>query len=180
MARGRARHEPAALGGTTGPLRLSRGIQFLEAQLWNVPAIARLEAWRRSVRTRTYVRVVHSAAIRDEIRSLATRGVSDSEIARRTGVPRTTVRDIRRQPTPRFASSELRPRCWRPARNMWFEPGDYAEILGLYLGDGYIARLPRTWWPANRAGSAVHNDERRDRRAPETAASSGTELRCDS
>ena len=28
---------------------------------------------------------------------------------------------------------------------MWFEPGDYAEILGLYLGDGYIARLPRTW-----------------------------------
>lgn len=28
---------------------------------------------------------------------------------------------------------------------MTFTPSDYAELLGLYLGDGHIVRMPRTW-----------------------------------
>lgn len=71
-------------------------------------------------------------------------GVSDSEIARRLGVARTTVRDWRR---PRYArqSSIIRcERCWRSMRLVRFTPADYAELLGLYLGDGYICALPRT------------------------------------
>lgn len=28
---------------------------------------------------------------------------------------------------------------------MSFTSGDYAELLGLYLGDGYLVRMPRTW-----------------------------------
>jgi hypothetical protein len=28
---------------------------------------------------------------------------------------------------------------------MSFDPDDYAELLGLYLGDGHIVRLARTW-----------------------------------
>lgn len=35
-------------------------------------------------------------------------------------------------------------RCWRATRRVRFEPADYAELLGLYLGDGYICVLPRT------------------------------------
>jgi Homeodomain-like domain len=70
-------------------------------------------------------------------------GVNDCEIARRLGVPRTTVRDWRRpryQGAPRVAC----PRCWRLTRPIDLRPEDYAELLGLYLGDGHITELART------------------------------------
>jgi hypothetical protein len=35
-------------------------------------------------------------------------------------------------------------RCWHPSRQVVFSPSDYAELLGLYLGDGYIGELART------------------------------------
>lgn len=96
------------------------------------------------MRTRTYVRVrtVHPAALHEEVRRLAAADVNDCEIARRTGLPRTTVRDIRRPRRPR--SRSICPRCWRPTRPIRFTPGEYAELLGLYLGDGCISEAPRT------------------------------------
>jgi hypothetical protein len=36
------------------------------------------------------------------------------------------------------------PRCWHRIRPLTFSDGDYAELLGLYLGDGHISELPRT------------------------------------
>src|SRR5918992_5915405 len=88
---------------------------------------------------------VHAAAIRTEALALVASGLNDCEIARRLGVPRTTVRDWRR---PRYVARtrapELCPRCWRPSRSIQFEPADYAELLGLYLGDGHITELART------------------------------------
>jgi hypothetical protein len=44
----------------------------------------------------------------------------------------------------RTRAPELCPRCWRPSRSIRFEPADYAELLGLYLGDGCISDGPRT------------------------------------
>jgi hypothetical protein len=85
---------------------------------------------------------MHPAAVHEEVRSLVAAGVNDCEIARRTGLARTTVRDIRRPRAPR--SREICPRCWRPARPVRFSPGEYAELLGLYLGDGCISPTART------------------------------------
>ena len=71
---------------------------------------------------------------------LAAQGLNDCEIARRLEVPRTTVRDWRRRP-PR---TEVCHRCWGRTTPARFTPADYAELLGLYLGDGHISPLERT------------------------------------
>lgn len=86
---------------------------------------------------------MHPAAVRHEVLALVAEGVNDCDIARRTGIPRTTVRDIRR---PRYVPREREtcPRCWRSSRPIRFTPGEYAELLGLYLGDGYISDGART------------------------------------
>lgn len=53
------------------------------------------------------------------------------------------MRDIRR-PRRTTVSGANCPRCWRSTKPTWFSDDDYAELLGLYLGDGCIAQLPRT------------------------------------
>ena len=67
---------------------------------------------------------------------LAGLGGSPSEIARVSGIPRSTVRDwLRRPPLVEDASYTKR----RPD----VPPAEYAYLLGMYLGDGHIARHPR-------------------------------------
>ena len=62
---------------------------------------------------------------------------------RRLGIPRSTVRDWRR-PSLLRATGSTCPRCWRSAPPLAFSDPDYAELLGLYLGDGNISQLART------------------------------------
>jgi Homeodomain-like domain len=90
---------------------------------------------------------VHSPAIRTEAIELIGQGLNDCEVARRLGVPRETVRDWR---APRYEPRSGSPgrgwvcfRCWRPTSLVLFTPADYAELLGLYLGDGHITEMPR-------------------------------------
>jgi Homeodomain-like domain-containing protein len=83
---------------------------------------------------------MHAAELRDAARVLAAAGVNDCEVARRLGVPRTTVRDWRS----RARDAEVCPRCWRTTKPVRFGGGDYAELLGLYLGDGHISPFSRT------------------------------------
>jgi hypothetical protein len=72
-------------------------------------------------------------------------GCNDCEIGRRLGVPRTTVRDWRHPRYPRAAAFvDTFARCWRPMTDVQFTADDYAELLGLYLGDGHISAGPRT------------------------------------
>jgi hypothetical protein len=82
---------------------------------------------------------------RTEALDLIAQGVDHCEIARRLGIPRTTVRDWRK---PRYVAKRgadaTCPRCGKRARRIELSPGDYAELLGLYLGDGHIVRLART------------------------------------
>jgi hypothetical protein len=88
---------------------------------------------------------VHPASIRELALSLVAEGVNDCEIARRVGVPRATVRDWRRpRYVPRRDERGICPRCWRPTPRIVFSDADYAELLGLYLGDGHISALART------------------------------------
>jgi hypothetical protein len=61
-------------------------------------------------------------------------GLSDREVARRTGLPRTTIGNWRRNPD-RSHRSRAAEADWRPVA-----AAAYCYALGLYLGDGYIAR----------------------------------------
>jgi hypothetical protein len=90
---------------------------------------------------------VHSLDVRSNALALISKGLNDCEVARRTGIPRSTIRDWR---TPAYLAktasySLVCPRCWQPAyRRIDFTDADYAELLGLYLGDGHITNGPRT------------------------------------
>lgn len=88
---------------------------------------------------------VYATAVREAALELMRAGCNDCEIGRRLGVPRTTVRDWRRPPYERqvqFVGTCAR--CWEPMTDVHFTPADYAELLGLYLGDGHISDGPRT------------------------------------
>ena len=82
------------------------------------------------------------AYVRSAALELASDGVNDCEIARRLGLPRSTVRDWRRSGLPR--AREHCWRCWKRTSPARFTAPDYAELLGLYLGDGHISRFART------------------------------------
>jgi hypothetical protein len=60
-------------------------------------------------------------------------GLSDYEIARRTNISRGTIQR-RRTRVPRRINRKIE-YAWRPA-----EPHIYSYMLGIYLGDGYVAR----------------------------------------
>jgi Homeodomain-like domain len=76
------------------------------------------------------------------VQDLAAEGLNNCEIARRTGIPRTTVRDWRAGKLPtRGALAEGRcATCGHPKHDASRLPAkSYAYLLGMYLGDGCIA-----------------------------------------
>jgi len=87
---------------------------------------------------------VHLGATRRAALDLLAAGLNDHEVARRLSLPRSTVLDWRQPPYRRHTPLEYCHRCWAPTRPVRFEPADYAELLGLYLGDGHISSLART------------------------------------
>jgi hypothetical protein len=85
---------------------------------------------------------VRPSGTRKEALRLVASGLNDCEVARRLSVPRTTIRDWRK---PRYVSRSSRcPLCRERSRPIVLEAESYAELLGLYLGDGHIADLART------------------------------------
>jgi hypothetical protein len=93
---------------------------------------------------------MHPPQVRAEILAMVASGLNACEIARRTGIPRGTVRDWRHaatgrgRPSTRSFPLETCPRCWRAAKPIRFTAADYAELLGLYLGDGCISEGARS------------------------------------
>jgi hypothetical protein len=76
--------------------------------------------------------------------ALLASGLNDCEVARRTGIPRGTVRDWRYGKRPKF---DRQPR-YEPGTDPRLNPAveiAYSYLLGLYLGDGDISRQPRTY-----------------------------------
>lgn len=88
---------------------------------------------------------MHPPGVRHDALSLIAAGLNDCEVARRLGLPRTTVRDWRRPTYVPKGEAGVCPRCWRASRRrIVFTDEDYAELLGLYLGDGHIVRTGRS------------------------------------
>jgi hypothetical protein len=85
---------------------------------------------------------VRPVETRTEALRLAAAGVNDCEIARRLEVPRTTVRDWRKLPNGSGYPARC-PHCGLRSRQIVIEPEPYAELLGLYLGDGHITAMAR-------------------------------------
>jgi hypothetical protein len=89
---------------------------------------------------------MRTAAEMSRVRRLLALGLNDCEIARRTGIPRTTVRDWRRNRITAFSAREEFgcARCGRAIHDPALLPhSDYAYLLGMYLGDGCISVGPR-------------------------------------
>jgi Homeodomain-like domain len=90
---------------------------------------------------------MHPPEARAEAIALVDAGLNDCEISRPLGIPRRTILDWRTPPRKRYVRkviTEVCPRCWRHAKPIRFTTRDYAELLGLYLGDGCISSGPRT------------------------------------
>jgi hypothetical protein len=81
---------------------------------------------------------MHSEDVRQQAAHLAERGVSLSEASRLLGVSRATLRGWRTEPT---AGALLR-RCSR-CDGADLDRASYAALLGYYLGDGHVSRMPR-------------------------------------
>jgi hypothetical protein len=86
-----------------------------------------------------------------EVLSLVEADLNDCEIARKTGIPRGTIRDWRQGKTPwrgplraRIPPEQSCPTCGHPDHDFETLPQvSYAYLLGLYLGDGCISAARR-------------------------------------
>lgn len=81
------------------------------------------------------------------VRDLALAGHNQCQIARITGIPRTTVGNwlnpANQRRTSFLPTCEA---CGHPSHVFDALPeSDYAYLLGIYLGDGTVSRYPRTW-----------------------------------
>jgi hypothetical protein len=92
---------------------------------------------------------MHSPARVDDVLRLAQEGRTTTEVARLTGLPRSTVRDWLNGTVPRRAVrrrggsiGECR-QCKGPEHEFSALPAEYMYALGLYLGDGCISAHPR-------------------------------------
>jgi Homeodomain-like domain-containing protein len=87
---------------------------------------------------------MHDLELRHRALDLIAAGVNDCEVSRRLGVARTTVRHWRWAKERNAPPRALCWRCWRRTRGVELTAADYAELLGLYLGDGHISPMPRS------------------------------------
>jgi hypothetical protein len=83
---------------------------------------------------------LRSAQDFDIVRRLIEDGWNDTQIARRTGVPRTTVHGWRSAPPPTLIRRRTGVDCAHD-----IPEAAYAYLLGMYLGDGHIVRTGRSW-----------------------------------
>lgn len=85
---------------------------------------------------------IRSRSELDEALALLRQGLTPTEIARETGIPRSTVRDWRHG---RGTRQARRLDC--ADHDFSLLDGDaYAYLLGMYLGDGCLSRHPRGVW----------------------------------
>src|ERR1700761_5109950 len=70
------------------------------------------------------------------VKSLAASGMNDCAIARKTGIPRRTVRDLRCRPMIRARLSAAGSMCGIDHDFPALPPAAYGYLLGIYLGDG--------------------------------------------
>jgi hypothetical protein len=114
------------------------GLSRLRLTVFRHPGLA--DASSRSILFACEHMFVH--CIEDVHRALALHaaGLSAHGVSRQTGVARSTIQHWIRDPDRALRRGQAR-KAVRPAR----APATYAYLLGLYLGDGWMRRYPRTW-----------------------------------
>ncbi len=94
-------------------------------------------------RSRENANVRSQAEVR-EVLDLLEAGLNPCEVARRTGIPRSTVRHWRDGDRRAGAGLPACETCGHPVHRPEALPAEhYAYLLGLYLGDGHISAFPR-------------------------------------
>jgi hypothetical protein len=91
---------------------------------------------------RTYVRIrgsTHSQRLVARAQELSRQELSDYEVARRLGLPRSTVWNWRCNGGPK-GTRRSKPALLRP-----LDDEAYSYLLGVYLGDGWVGRFGRCW-----------------------------------
>ena len=88
---------------------------------------------------------VRSAEEFNEVQRLIAEGLNDCAIARRTRIPRRTVRDWRCRPQARLRHFAGDSACGIDHDFGSIAARPYCYLLGLYLGDGCISRSRRVW-----------------------------------
>lgn len=88
---------------------------------------------------------MHSLATRLESLQLIEQGMSPSEVSRKTGIARSTIRDWVKNPRPKRIEGDINSRIAQMFSSIHQYPEAYAYALAFYLGDGYIDKLPRTY-----------------------------------
>ncbi len=91
--------------------------------------------------------MTRSAGEVQRARELFEQGIAIAEVARRAGIPRSTVREWIKDgfTHKRGRGRPLDERCDPCPAVLNLEEEPYAYLLGLYLGDGCISALPRTY-----------------------------------
>jgi hypothetical protein len=90
--------------------------------------------------------VMRSAEEVAKVKALARQGLNNCEIARRTGIPRGTIRDwlLGREPKTQRLKLNGCPNCGHDLHDPAKLPqAAYAYLLGMYLGDGTISKAAR-------------------------------------
>jgi hypothetical protein len=128
---------------------------------WDPILVAPFRSSRTSDTVRkpqTYVRqrlewAMRSRAEVEDVQQLVADGFNDCQVARRTGIPRSTVREWRvKQPWLKEPKQRRHPRSrssyqCREIHDFSELPGaTYSYLLGMYLGDGCISAAPRGVW----------------------------------
>lgn len=88
---------------------------------------------------------MRSAEEFNNVQRLIAAGLNDCQIARKTGIPRPTVRDWRRRPPKRLTQPQAASACGVDHDFGALPVAAYSYLLGLYLGDGCISRHRRVW-----------------------------------
>jgi hypothetical protein len=84
---------------------------------------------------------MHGRAVVAEVLALREQGLGARRISARTGVPIRTVTDWLAGRIPHASRDDRCATCH--TKHVITDPASYAYLLGLYLGDGYIAAHPR-------------------------------------
>jgi hypothetical protein len=80
---------------------------------------------------------MYDLRVRTRALDLVASGKSQNSVSKQLGISRAAIRDWLRCPEPK-----VNPRSARPDVNT-LDPWAYAHLLGLYLGDGHIAKMRR-------------------------------------